>query len=334
MGQKLELSTDRGTADRLPILSPFRQSQRPKIMYVNFRKDEPRQWCGGTVTPMDDGVFPVEMLFNENSSAGEVRPLSTGTVRLRGEDGRVKPFAVEKGENLVLGHEDLEEKGAQILKKDASRAWGLSADERRKYVDFVSEHGEVDEDEISELRARADMFGMEALTEDDQMLVDHLDEDTLFDVQDFMRQTGMDQPGYDPLNYGTYGETDTGRFVRIEMKEHPGTVIDAYEAPPSGNMHQFWNMHDTPGVPNFMGIAEGGFELKGVYEGRPFEAEYRDRLDVHRETQAMIARMPSVAEPRRMSALDRMHAEMDRMDGGREPGPEDGFDGPDGPGGE
>lgn len=285
-----------------------------KVMYVNFKEGEQRQFAGDTVKPLDSAVIPVEMLFNENSTAGEVRPLASARPRLRHSDGSVKPFEVERGENLVLGHEDLSEKGALMLSRPTPDAWTMPAEERQKYVGMVLDEGEIDEDTMSEIRERCDMFGMESLRENEQVLIG-MDEDKLYDVQDFMHEAGMLEPGFNPDDYTSYGMTDTGRYIQIELKDQPGVLRNVYEAPPSGDTHQFWDMEPGEGKVNFMSVKEGDFELKGVYVGKPFQAE-RD------EAAAILSGMHrQMAKP--AGPFDRLMGRVDAMDA-EAAGPEDG----------
>lgn len=280
-----------------------------KVMYVNFKEGEERQFAGDTVKPLDSSVIPVEMLFNENSTAGEVRPLASARPRLRHSDGSVNPFEVEQGENLVLGHEDLSEKGALMFSKLRSMpdAWMMPAEERQKYVDMVLDEGEIGEDTMDEIRKRCDMFGMESLRENEQVLID-MDEDKLYEVQDFMREAGMLEPGFNPDDYTSYGMTDTGRYAQIELKDQPGVLRNVYEAPPSGDTHQFWDMEPSEGKVNFMSIKEGDFELKGVYVGRPFQAERDAAAKTLEESRRQMAK-PASPFDKLMGRVDAMDAE-------------------------
>lgn len=80
-----------------------------KIMYVNFKKGEPKYYVNHTVTPAYTRSFPVEVLFNENSTSGEVRPLKTDSVMLHCDDGKDRLLTYFEGENRILSHEDLSE---------------------------------------------------------------------------------------------------------------------------------------------------------------------------------------------------------------------------------
>lgn len=63
---------------------------------------------GGSRVVSEGVSVPVRVLFNENSSTGEVQTLCSAEVPL---DGCV-PYALEMGDNYIMGHEDLFETAA------------------------------------------------------------------------------------------------------------------------------------------------------------------------------------------------------------------------------
>lgn len=77
----------------------------PKVMFYNAAKGAPLPGERGKIS-QGRASIPVEVLFNENSSAGEVTPLSTATVNYKenGGDGKIE---FKTGENMVLGHTQL-----------------------------------------------------------------------------------------------------------------------------------------------------------------------------------------------------------------------------------
>lgn len=60
----------------------------------------------GRVTVLTGASVRAEQLFNENDTVGEVRPLEDGCAWLL-EDGVMQCLEIRKGENLVLGHEEM-----------------------------------------------------------------------------------------------------------------------------------------------------------------------------------------------------------------------------------
>lgn len=62
---------------------------------------------GHSGTALNDISVPVEVLFNENDSCGEVVPIEDATLDIQAADGTVHSVRIEKGENFVLGHEDI-----------------------------------------------------------------------------------------------------------------------------------------------------------------------------------------------------------------------------------
>ena len=80
---------------------------QPKVMFYNAQKGAPLPGTRNMISQTDMS-FPVEVLFNENSSVGEVRPLRSGTVDgLDSESGLSAGMKFEEGENIVLGHNQL-----------------------------------------------------------------------------------------------------------------------------------------------------------------------------------------------------------------------------------
>lgn len=77
----------------------------PKVMFYNTEKGAP---LPGERHKMADGraSIPVEVLFNENSSSGEVTPLASGKISYT-EQGIPGSFELQEGENIVLGHVQL-----------------------------------------------------------------------------------------------------------------------------------------------------------------------------------------------------------------------------------
>ena len=77
----------------------------PKVMFYNAEKGAP---LPGEPHKTADGraSIPVEVLFNDNSSSGEVTPLKSGTVAYT-DQGVGGAIEFQEGENMVLGHVQL-----------------------------------------------------------------------------------------------------------------------------------------------------------------------------------------------------------------------------------
>ena len=83
----------------------------PKVMFYNTEKGVPmpgehHKNPAAREMSQTGMSIPVEVLFNENSTCGEVTPLKSGTVQYS-EGGRPGTLEFQAGENIVLGHVQL-----------------------------------------------------------------------------------------------------------------------------------------------------------------------------------------------------------------------------------
>lgn len=97
----------------------------PKVMFYNAEKGEPLPGENHKISGVDLSV-PVGMLFNENSSAGEVVPLESGTVDYS-ENGVPGKIEFKEGENMVLGMDQV-----------SARPGALYTELLRKYEDRLA----------------------------------------------------------------------------------------------------------------------------------------------------------------------------------------------------
>lgn len=79
-----------------------------KTMVLRFEKGKENNILGGTSTPLHDVDVPVAMLFNENSSGGEVMPLKDAQVQyISKKDNAVAVYDYQAGENVFAAMADL-----------------------------------------------------------------------------------------------------------------------------------------------------------------------------------------------------------------------------------
>jgi len=75
--------------------------------YVNIIKDQPIGFLPDSPIAMENMSVPVDVLFNENDTCGEVVPLVDALVPFMSADGVAGAYEFTKGENVVLGHGDI-----------------------------------------------------------------------------------------------------------------------------------------------------------------------------------------------------------------------------------
>lgn len=79
-----------------------------RTMVLRFEKGKENEILGGRVTPLHDVDVPVAVLFNENSSAGEVMPLKDVQVHyISGKTGEAASYDYRAGENVAASMADL-----------------------------------------------------------------------------------------------------------------------------------------------------------------------------------------------------------------------------------
>lgn len=65
------------------------------------------QLFGNIGTALNSICVPIEVLFNENDTCGEVMPLENATLNIKTKDDTVVNAQITKGENFILNHEDI-----------------------------------------------------------------------------------------------------------------------------------------------------------------------------------------------------------------------------------
>lgn len=101
--------------------------------YINFKQGDIIKdgSTGANGKVRDTVVLPVNVLFNENDSAGEVVPLEDIHVPFTRDDGSVGDWSVQCKENFIVGHEDLSEKDLPREGRQALLYLGRSVQEDR-----------------------------------------------------------------------------------------------------------------------------------------------------------------------------------------------------------
>lgn len=79
------------------------------MYYVNVQAGQPVGFIPGAVKALETLSVPVEVLFNENDTCGEVVPMADATVKFLDGRGNEQEYRFEKHENVILGHEDISE---------------------------------------------------------------------------------------------------------------------------------------------------------------------------------------------------------------------------------
>lgn len=75
--------------------------------YVNIQAGKPVGFIPDAAKALETVSVPVEVLFNENDTCGEVVPMADAAVKFLDRDGKEREFRFEKHENVILGHEDI-----------------------------------------------------------------------------------------------------------------------------------------------------------------------------------------------------------------------------------
>lgn len=101
--------------------------------YINFKQGDiiKDSSTGANGKVRDTVVLPVNVLFNENDSAGEVVPLEDIHVPFTRDDGSVGDWSVQCKENFIAGHEDLSETDLPREGRQALLYLGRSVQEDR-----------------------------------------------------------------------------------------------------------------------------------------------------------------------------------------------------------
>lgn len=303
-----------------------------KIKYMNFQAGVPmKHYDEEHAVPDATMALPVELLSDEALEDGtvKVRAMAECSLVLAcGENGAMI-FTADKNEELGIRPDELSDEPVKAFRErgEGDAAWEMTAEERAPYEAVWENHKGMSSDRAGEIFDQAGQFGVESLAPEDQDLLS-LDTEKMMAVGAMMYQCGRMSEDYDKNDYGSYGHTDTGRYLQIELPGAPGTVRNVYEAPMSGGMHQFWDMEPGEGKVNFMSVAEGAFDIKGIYAGCPFQAEREAAEQARRGGPEGPAR----TRPGRMSAYERMMgvvSEMDTREGCAPEGPEDDTSAPD-----
>lgn len=255
-----------------------------KIMYMNFKQGEAKKHYGEEhAVPDATWALPVELLANTAGYDGQIKARAMAECSLVlacGENGAMV-FTADKNDKFDVPMDELSETPVLAFREkgDGDAAWEMPFKERAPYEAVWENHKGMTAERAGEIFDQAEQFGAESLAPEDQDLLS-MDRGKMMSVGAMMYQCGRMSEDYIPGISATYSRTDTGRYLQIRMKGDPDNTMNVYEAPVTGEMHQFWNMEPGEGKIGYTSIREGDFTIEGIYAGAPYQAEREKAADL------------------------------------------------------
>ena len=227
----------------------------------------------------------------------------------------------------------LEKPSSPVIDKpgDKNPYWTMDGKQRDKYVNFLLDTG-FTEDDHADFAERVDYYGMDSLTEDEQMLM-NMSKDDVINGWDFIDAIKADEKSKESH------QIDTGRYVKIsyyvnglpdrtdgrysnpydksQQPYAPTESFIAYESVPSGDMHEFWKMDEKKNHISVVCADIQHYTVNHVLTSKESE-KYQARRDAYAATfDKNVSKSSSYEKLLRLAGKDRDAGD----DGGSTPPP-------------